>query len=88
MTDAGPIQAVSRFLLRGLEERYAIASDVIEYGNGAESSGNLHGLHEGGAAQAHGLVEIRLKVVDNNGDGRMVGGHALHVLEDAAANPA
>ena len=44
-------------------------------------------MHEGGAAQAYGLVKIRLEVVDNNGDGRMVGRHILHVLEDAAPNP-
>ena len=70
-----------------LKKRYAIAGDVMEYGTRAESAGNLCGRHQDAAAQAHGLVKIRLQVVDQNGDGRMVGRHILCVLEDAAANP-
>ena len=56
-------------------------------GNCSITGGYVCGLHEGAAAQAYGLVKIRLEVVDHNGDGRMVGRHAFCVLEDAAPNP-
>ena len=64
-----------------------VAGDVREYGERAEPAGNLRGRHQGGPAQAYGLVEIPLQVVHHNGEGRIVGRHVFRVLEYASADP-
>ena len=48
--------------------------------------GKLAWLHECRSPEANRLVEVGLQIVNAYGDGGSVGRHALHVLEDAAAD--